>query len=159
MRASYPSIFTVFFHSNPWLTKFWYGAAGREVKRMAEDFSISSQQLLRDSVNAELMHIRQLGANESIAFAAANLGAYEALLVTILSGEKGIPVYQAVANVRTPFSGPAGIVNRLKLMRDLGILEERPGIKKSQVCLVASEKFQQQFHSVLSSRYSGGFLK
>ena len=126
---------------------------------MAEDFSISSQQLLRDSVNAELMHIRQLGANESIAFAAANLGAYEALLVTILSGEKGIPVYQAVANVRTPFSGPAGIVNRLKLMRDLGILEERPGIKKSQVCLVASEKFQQQFHSVLSSRYSGGFLK
>lgn len=126
---------------------------------MAEDFNMTSQQFFQESVSAELAHIRQLGANGNLTFAAANLGAYEALLVTILSGESGIPVYQAVANVRTPFSGPAGIVHRLKAMRKLGILEERPGIKKSQVCLVASEKFQRELQHVLLLRHYGGFPK
>lgn len=126
---------------------------------MAEDFNISNQQFFRESVNAELAHIRQLGDNESLAFAASNLSAYEALLITILSGENGIPVYQAVANIRTPFSGPAGVVNRLKAMRKLGLLEEKPGTKKSQVCLVPSEQLLQDLQSILSVRYGGGFPK
>ena len=130
-----------------------------EVTGMAEDFNISNQQFFRESVNAELAHIRQLGDNESLAFAASNLSAYEALLITILSGENGIPVYQAVANIRTPFSGPAGVVNRLKAMRKLGLLEEKPGTKKSQVCLVPSEQLLQDLQSILSVRYGGGFPK
>lgn len=126
---------------------------------MAEDFNISNQQFFRESVKEELSHIRQLGDNENLAFAASNLSAYEALLITILSGENGIPVYQAVANIRTPFSGPAGVVNRLKAMRKLGLLEEKPGTKKSQVCLVPSEQLLQDLQSILSVRYGGGFPK
>lgn len=126
---------------------------------MAEDFNISNQQFFRESVNAELAHIRQLGDNENLAFATSNLSAYEALLITILSGENGIPVYQAVASIRTPFSGPAGVVNRLKAMRKLGLLEEKPGTKKSQVCLVPSERLLQDLQSILSVRYGGGFPK
>lgn len=89
---------------------------------MAEDFRASGNQLIQEAVAAELAYLRQLGANENLAFASANLGAFEALLIIIQNGEHGLPVYQAVANVRTPFSGPAGIINRLKTLRSLGLL-------------------------------------
>ncbi|WP_211096749.1 hypothetical protein, partial [Phaeovulum veldkampii] len=86
----------------------------------------------------------------------ANLGAFEALLIIIQNGEHGLPVYQAVANVRTPFSGPAGIINRLKTLRRLGLLDEKPGAKKSQVCLIPSEKLMRDIYPVLAARHYGG---
>jgi capsular polysaccharide export protein len=116
---------------------------------MAEDFGASGNQLIQAAVNAELAYLRQLGANENLAFASANLGAFEALLIIIQNGEHGLPVYQAVANVRTPFSGPAGIINRLKTLRRLGLLEEKPGAKKSEVCLAPSEKLIRDICPVL----------
>jgi hypothetical protein len=126
---------------------------------MAEDFFRSGNHPIQDAVNAELAHLRRLGANENLAFASSNLGAYEALLIIIQNGEHGIPVYQAVASVRTPFSGPAGVINRLKAMRSLGLLEEKIGLKKSQVCLVPSDKLLEDFFPVLSARYYGGERK
>lgn len=123
---------------------------------MAEDFGASGNQLFQQAVNAELAYLKQLGANENLAFASSNLGAFEALLIIIQSGEHGLPVYQAVANVRTPFSGPAGIINRLKTMRRLGLLDEKPGAKKSQVCLVPSEKLMRDIYPVLVTRHYGG---
>ncbi len=126
---------------------------------MAEDIHMLKPQFLEEALGAELAHIRQLGANENLAFSSYNLSAYEALLLIIQSGERGLPVYQAVANVRTPFSGPAGVINRLKTMRELGILEERPGKKKSQICLVPSKKFLQDLNSVLVTRHFGVLKK
>ncbi len=127
--------------------------------RMAEDYCEPNRQILCDIVDAELAYVRLLGANGNLAFASSNLSAYEALLVIVNSGEKGIPVYQAVASVRTPFSGQAGVINRLRAMRSLGLLEEQKGSKKSQVCLVPSEQLLQDLHSVLSLRHSSGFPK
>jgi hypothetical protein len=124
--------------------------------KMAEDFGASRNQLIQQAVNAELAYLRQLGANENLAFASSNLGAFEALLVIIQNGEHGLPVYKAVANVRTPFSGPAGIINRLKTMRSLGLLEEKAGAKKSQVCLIPSEKLMRDICPVLTARHYGG---
>jgi hypothetical protein len=122
---------------------------------MSKDFLISGSQLRQEAVNAELAYIRQLGANENIAFASSNLSAYEALLIIIQNGEHGLPVYQAVANVRTPFSGPAGIINRLKTLRSLGLLEEKTGAKKSQVCLVPSERLLRDIYPILAARHNG----
>ncbi len=127
--------------------------------KMAEDFCISGNQLIQEAVKEELAYLRQLGANENLAFACSNLGAYEALLIIIENGECGIPVYQAVANVRTTFSGPAGIINRLKALRSLGLLEEKEGAKKSQVCLAPSTQLLRDFYPVLSERHYGGLQK
>jgi len=123
---------------------------------MAEDYGAPGNQLFQQAVNAELAYLRQLGANENLAFASSNLGAFEALLIIIQNAEHGLPVYQAVANVRTPFSGPAGIINRLKTMRRLGLLDEKPGAKKSQVCLIPSEKLMRDIYPVLADRHYGG---
>jgi hypothetical protein len=126
---------------------------------MAEDGHVPGNQLILEAVGAELDYLRQLGANENLAFACSNLSAYEALLVIIQNAERGIPVYQAVANVRTPFSGPAGVINRLKGLRSLGLLEEKVGAKKSQVCLVPSEQLLRDIYPVLSARHHGGWQK
>jgi len=53
---------------------------------MAEDFRASGNQLIQEAVAAELAYLRQLGANENLAFASANLGAFEALLIIIQNG-------------------------------------------------------------------------
>jgi len=126
---------------------------------MPEEFRTSRSQLIREVADAELDHLRQLGANENLAFACSNLGAYEALLLIIRNREHGIPVYEAVASVRTPFSGPAGIINRLKALRRLGLLEEKAGTKKSQVCLVPSEQLLRDIYPVLSARHCGDYHK
>ena len=117
------------------------------------------KQLLQEAVNSELSYIRQLSSNGNLAFTSSNLGAFEALLIIIQNGEQGLPVYQAVANVQTQFSGPAGILNRLKAMRELGLLEEKSGAKKSQVCLVSSEKLLHDLYPVFAARHGGGLQK
>lgn len=110
----------------------------------------------REAVEAELAHIRLLGSSDNLAYASSNLGAYEALLVIMQNAEHGIPVYKALTSVRTPFSGQSGIINRLRTMRNLGLLEEKPGAKKSQVCLIPSEKLMRDIYPVLAARYYGG---
>ena len=121
-----------------------------------EDFGTSGSLPTQEAVTAELAYLRQLGANENLAFASSNLGAFEALLIIMQNSEHGMPVYQAVASVRTPFSGPAGIINRLKALRSLGLLEEKSGTKKSQICLIPSEKLMRDLYPVLAARHYGG---
>jgi hypothetical protein len=127
-----------------------------ELLGVAEDFGPSGNRSLQEAVNAELAYLRPLGANENLAFASSKLGALEAILIIIQSGDAGLPVYQAVANTRTPFSGPAGKINRLRAMRSLGLLEEKSGAKKSQVCLVPSEKLMRDLYPVIAARRYGG---
>jgi hypothetical protein len=119
---------------------------------MAEDFNTPHIHSVEQLIFDELMHVRRLGMNEDLSYASANLGAWEALLIIAQAGEQGVPVYQAVSKVQTPFSGPAGIINRLKVMRKLGLLEHKEGEKKSQVCLVASERLIGDLSEVLAGR-------
>jgi len=124
---------------------------------MAKDSNNHPKECFEYFLQSELAHIRRLGANSDVAFACRNLGAYEALLVIMQSGEGGLPVYQAIESVQTPFSGAAGVINRLKAMRELGLLQERSGQKKSQVCLVPSQKLLGHFYSVLAARHDGAW--
>lgn len=119
---------------------------------MTQEVGMQRNQRLQKAVSAELDYLRQLGANGNLTFASSNLSAYEALLIIIQNWEDGLPVYQAISNVRTRFSGPAGIVNRLRTMRSLGLLEEKPGAKKSQVCLVPSEQLVRDLYPILAAR-------
>ena len=112
-------------------------------------------QLFNEAVNAELSYIRQLGSNDNLILASANLGAYEALLIILSGGEAGVPVYQAVTSVRSRFSSQAGIISRIRLMRQAGLLVEKPGVKKSQVCLAPSEQLLQKLEPILRNKYYG----
>jgi hypothetical protein len=122
---------------------------------MQEDMNDFNFQQLTIAVDAELAYIRRLGANENLAFAASNLSAYEALLFIMRHADRGVPIYHAISNVSSPFSGPAGVLGRLKTMRSLGLLEEREGVKKSQVCLAPSEKLMSDLGPILFARHKG----
>lgn len=120
---------------------------------MQENSQAVNSLRLRDAVDAELDYILGLGTNDNLVLATANLGAYEALLHIIGSDDGGIPVYQALASVKTRYSTQSGILARLKAMRQLGLVEERQGPKRSQVCLVPSQKLLTDILPVLQRRY------
>lgn len=113
---------------------------------------------LRKAVCAELQHIRSLGSSDNLVLSAANLGAYEALLIILSGDDSGVPVYQAVTNVRSRFSSQAGVISRIRAMRAVGLLEDRPGLKKSQVCLVPSEQLLREIGPILLARHRCGAL-
>lgn len=115
--------------------------------------------ILNDAVDAELEYLKTIGNNENLVFACGNIGAYEALLYIIKNRDAGLPVYKAIKSVSTNFTGDAGVINRIRLLRKLGLLEERAGAKKSQVCLVPSEKLLRELGPILCERYQGVFQK
>jgi len=129
------------------------------VEPMIEDPNGHWLPLLNDSVDAELHYLRKIGSSNNLLYACGNLGAFEALLNIIKNREKGVPVYEAVASVSTAFTGNAGILNRLKHLRKLELLDEKSGEKKSQVCLVPTEKLLQEIGPILCDRYRGIFHK
>lgn len=108
---------------------------------------------LRAAAQAELDYVRKLGSNDNLVLASANLGAYEALLLILGSDDGAMPVYQAVTNVQSRFSSQSGIIGRIRAMRQLGLLGERPGIKKSQVCLAPTEKLLKDLGPALLQKY------
>jgi hypothetical protein len=110
---------------------------------------------LSDAVEAELQYLRRIGNNNNLVFACGNLGAFEAILFIIKNKDIGVPVYKAISSVSTNFTGAAGIMNRLKIMRKLGLLEEKAGTKKSQVCLYPTEKLLEELGPILCERYQG----
>lgn len=129
---------------------------------MADDFHAFRDftgQSFEKAAARELNHIRRLGASENLTFVCSNLGAYEALLLIILNGDRGTPVYKAVNGVNSQFCGPAGILNRLKAFRSLGLLDEKEGVKKSEVCLVPSRQLLQEIYPVLSARHNDGLQR
>lgn len=119
------------------------------------DESERDRLLFTNAVSAEINHIRGLGSNDDLILTTANLGAYEALLCIIAAGEGGVPVYQAVTNVKTRYCSQSGILVRLKAMRQLGLIEDRPGPKKSQVHLAASQKLLCELGPLLLKRHDG----
>jgi hypothetical protein len=100
-----------------------------------------------------LHYVRTLGQNNDLIMATANMGAYEALLLMLAGDAGGTPVYQMVTNIQTRYSSQSGVITRLRAMRQMGLLEERPGAKRSQVCLVPSYRLMDSLAPVLLSRH------
>lgn len=109
-------------------------------------------ELIRQAAVDEMDYIRTMGANRDLILCSTNLGAFEALLQILEAGPSGLPVYTAVENVQSRYSSASGIVGRLRMLRAEGLLEERNGKKKSQVCLVPSERLLNQLGPVLLAR-------
>ncbi len=108
--------------------------------------------LISNAAIKEINYVRALGSSPNLLLASGNLGAYEALLYIISFGDAGVPVYEVTKNVETRFCSQSGILLRLKAMRESGILEERPGKKRSQVCLAPSEHFLNEISPLLLKR-------
>lgn len=124
---------------------------------MEKSVSNINKHLLNIAVNAELEYLSKINASNNLLFLYSNLGAFEALLHIIKSGDDGLPIYTAVGSVFTSFCGQAGIINRLRVLRNLELLDEKPGRKKSQVCLVPTEKLLQEIGPILCDRHQGIF--
>jgi hypothetical protein len=120
---------------------------------MPEDFRNLTPQQLQDAAASELQYIRELGTDDAMIMASTNLGAYEALLYILSNGMDGTPVYQAVTNVQSRYSTQSGILSRIKAMRQLGLLVERPGMKKSQVYLAPSARLLNDLGPILSRKH------
>jgi hypothetical protein len=123
---------------------------------MSEEFQDQNELWLSVAAKSEIEYIRSLGSSRNLILASANLGAYEALLHILSFGDRGAPVYQAVTNVQSRYSSQSGVLSRLRMMRQLGLIEDRPGVKKSQVCLVPSETLLNELVPILLKRHGGG---
>jgi hypothetical protein len=123
---------------------------------MASELFNLDTQWIRSAASAELEHVRRLGSNQDLIFATANPGAYEALLAIMVGDETGTPVYQVVTNVKSRYTSQSGILTRLRAMRDLGLIEELPGPKKSQVCLAPSDRLLRSLAPILLERQNVG---
>jgi hypothetical protein len=119
------------------------------VTYMNDELQEDSLAKLRSAAMSEMEYIRQLGNNHDLRMATANLGAFEAVLYIIAEQERGVPVYSVISNVKSRYAGQSGILVRLRAMRELGLLEQRPGVKKSQVCLFPSSRLITQLEPIL----------
>jgi hypothetical protein len=94
---------------------------------------------LKDQIKAgaeiELEYIRKLGSSRNLILASENLGAYEALLMLVNKFDEGLPVYELITSIQSRFSSLSGIIKRIRIMRDSGLIEDHPGPKRSQVYL------------------------
>ncbi len=109
---------------------------------------------LEKAIASELRYIRRLGVSPETILATSNLGAYEAVLMIIAESNRGMPVYRALQGVSSRYSSQSGIIKRLKTMREAGLIYERPGEKKSQVYLCASESLVGELRVALLERHA-----
>lgn len=107
---------------------------------------------LREAAFTELEHVRALGADNDLVLLTANLGGYECVLNLLASGESGVPVYQLISSVKSRYASHAGLISRIRMLRERGLLEERVGKKKSQVLLAPSKSLIDQLGPILINR-------
>lgn len=118
----------------------------------SENMDLNNFLQISSAAAEEMSYLRALGGSSRLLLASGNLGAYEALLYIISHGDAGVPVYEVTKNVKTRYCSQSGILLRLKAMRETGILEERSGKKKSQVCLAPSADFLEEISPLLLQR-------
>ena len=63
---------------------------------MSIDYADLHQSPLTSAATAEMNYVRDLGASPNLLLASGNLGAYEALLYIMTSGDAGVPVYEVI---------------------------------------------------------------
>jgi hypothetical protein len=106
----------------------------------------------RRVIEAEIQYLQSLGSDPKLMLASANLGGYEAVLRLIASGGRGVPVYQLVTGIKSRFASQAGLISRLRMMRDHGLLVDAQGEKRSQVVLHPSDELRERILDVLGTR-------
>jgi hypothetical protein len=94
-----------------------------------------------------------LGGDANLTFVSANPGAFEAVLYLMCQDDGGTPVYKLIQSIETNYCKQPGLLNRLAMMRRLGLLEGRPGSKRSEVCLFPSEKLVAALGPVIMNKY------
>lgn len=120
---------------------------------MPRDIDQRDLARVAQAARVELDYIRRLGTNRDLVAATGNVGAYEALLILLSSDDFSMPVYKLLGTVQTQYSGHAGILGRLKIMRQLGLIDEIEGIKRSQVCLQPSAQLIEQIGPILVEKF------
>jgi hypothetical protein len=113
-----------------------------------------SKKNYQDLVAAELNFIRSMGSKKNLILMASNMAAYEVVLNLLSSPIDGIPVYTAISKSKSNYSSQSGILKRLKLMRDAGLIETAPGKKGSEVCLFPSAKLLAEYVPLLTDKYT-----
>jgi len=116
-----------------------------------QDLSVGQYQSL---VSAELNFIRSMGSKNNLVLMSSNMAAYEVFLLLLSSPIDGIPVYTAISKSESNHSSQSGILKRIKMMRDAGLIEAVPGKKGSEVCLVPSAKLLAEYIPLLTDKYA-----
>ena len=87
---------------------------------------------LNDVITRELEFIRNVGTRKNLLMATSNQGAYEAFLMLMLARQDGFPVYQTLEQIQSRYASQSGIIKRLRMLRDAGLIEAKPGRKGSE---------------------------
>ncbi len=121
---------------------------------MSSEGQNTMQVTLKEAIFSELTYIRSLGADANLTFVSANQGMFEALLYMMCRTDARTPVYELLQNVESKYSKQSGLLKRLNLMRQLGLLEELPGLKRSEVCLIPSDKLVSALAPIILNKYN-----
>lgn len=108
---------------------------------------------LNDAVNSELKFLRNLSKNELLRKLGTNLGSLEAVLIIIKAGDEGIAVTKVLESIETSFVSHSSILKRLRVLRELGLIDEEVGKKRSSVRLVRSKYLLEEFGQLLLDKY------
>ena len=124
---------------------------------MAGHDNLSGTLGFEDVLTRELEFIRSVGTRKNLLLATANQGAFEALLMLMLAREDGLPVYRTLEQIQSRYTSQSGIIKRLRMLREAGLIEARPGRKGSEVCLAPSGDIIAELLPLLDRKYSRVF--
>jgi predicted transcriptional regulator len=65
-----------------------------------------------------------------------------------------LPVYQTLEQIQSRYASQSGIIKRLRVLRDAGLIETKPGRKGSEVCLAPSQKILDELGPLLEQKYA-----
>ena len=91
---------------------------------MSDPANMGSSSYTLPMFSEEIAYLQYLGSKRSLILAASNLGAYEAVLHILQCDDDGLPVYQALEKVQSRFCSKSGLLKRLRVLRNEGLLEE-----------------------------------
>ena len=120
---------------------------------MQNEFDVDDVGRLREVVNRELDFVRSVGTDRNLILATSNQGAFEALLMLMLDHEEGLPVYRTLEQVRSRYASQSGIIKRLRVLREAGLIEARPGRKGSEVYLAPSREIIESLGPLLAQKF------
>jgi DNA-binding transcriptional ArsR family regulator len=111
------------------------------------------RDVLRDMVSRQLDFVRRVGTDKNLILATSNQGAFEALLMLMLEHEEGMPVYRTLEQVQSRYASQSGIIKRLRVLREAGLIEARPGRKGSEVYLAPSSDIINALGPLLEQKF------
>lgn len=123
------------------------------LQEMSIDFRFTNPLLLHNAPIYKLPTVRNLHSSQSLSLRSVSHGAYEMQQCTMVSDASRVAVNIGIKDVKTRRSSQARILPRLKAMREIGTLQERPANQKLQICLVASKKIDEVDGPLLTEKH------